>query len=192
MITRRVLFVVATLLCASSANAEWLLNNHRSEVTFVSMKAIDVAEIHRFGELAGRIADSGKAVVTIELKSVDTSVEIRDERMQSLLFETDKYPLATIRAKFDKNMLKNMLPGAISSREVEFELDLHGVETTVTTDVIISMISETALIVVSRKPIIINAAELDLSGGVEALRAVANLPSIGNAVPVSFSLVFER
>lgn len=192
MITRRVLFVVATLLGATSANAEWLLNNHRSDVSFVSTKAIDVAEVHRFGELAGRIADSGKAVVTIELKSVDTSVEIRDERMQSLLFETDKYPLATIRAKFDKNMLKNMLPGAISSREVEFELDLHGVEVTVATDVVISMISETALIVVSRKPIIINAAELNLSGGVEALRAVANLPSVGNAVPVSFSLVFEK
>jgi len=192
MITHRVLFVVTTLLCASSANAEWLLNNHRSEVTFVSMKAIDFAEIHRFGDLAGRIADSGKAVVTIELKTVDTAVEIRDERMQSLLFETDKYPLATIRAKFDKNMLRNMLPGAISSREVEFDLDLHGVEITVTTDVVISMISETALIVVSRKPIIINAPEMNLSDGVEALRAIANLPSIGNAVPVSFSLVFEK
>lgn len=192
MLTRTLLIVVTAMLGATSANAEWLLNNYRSEITFVSTKAIDIAEVHRFGDLAGRISDNGKAVVTIELKSVDTDVDIRDERMQSMLFETGKYPLATIRARFDKNMLENMMPGAISSREVEFELDLHGKEITVRTEVVISMLGESALTVVSRKPIIINAATFELSGGIEALRAIANLPSIGNAVPVSFALVFEK
>lgn len=190
--SQRVLIILVAILGASPASAEWLLNNYRSEVSFVSTKAIDIAEVHRFRELDGRIADNGKAVVTIDLTTVDTGIEIRDERMQSLLFETDKYPQATIRTKLDKNTLKNMLPGAISRRELEFELDLHGIEMQVMSDVVISMLSETAVTVVSTKPIIINASTLGLTEGIEALRAIANLPSIGAAVPVSFALMFEK
>jgi hypothetical protein len=44
----------------------------------------------------------------------------------------------------------------------------------------------------SRKPVIVNAASVDLADGIEALREVANLPSISKAVPVSFVLTFEE
>jgi len=48
------------------------------------------------------------------------------------------------------------------------------------------------LLVRSTTPIIIDAQDYDLTEGIEMLRAVAKLPSISHAVPVSYSLVFEK
>ena len=42
------------------------------------------------------------------------------------------------------------------------------------------------------KPVIVIANSFDLVRGVEALREVAGLPSISNAVPVSFTVVFHN
>jgi hypothetical protein len=42
------------------------------------------------------------------------------------------------------------------------------------------------------QPIVVNANALDLMAGIERLREVAGLPSIGYSVPVTFSLTFNR
>ena len=192
MIIRQLLFSTLALLVSSQALATWNLDNEKSSLSFVSIKAIDIAEVHRFTEMAGRISDKGKAVVTIELASVDTGVPIRDERMQEMLFETGKYPLATARAKLDMKIVDAVAPGNSTRLTTELELDLHGVRVTVDANVVIAMLDEKALMVTSSKPVILNAASVNLVDGIEALREVASLPSIGNAVPVSFVLVFEK
>jgi polyisoprenoid-binding protein YceI len=192
MIIRQLLFSTLALLVSSQALATWNLNNEKSSLSFVSIKAVDIAEVHRFKEMAGRISDKGKAVVTIELASVDTGVPIRDERMQEMLFETGKYPLATARAKLDMKIVDAVAPGNSTQLTTELELDLHGVRVTVDANVVIAMLDEKALMVTSSKPVILNAASVNLVDGIEALREVASLPSIGNAVPVSFVLVFEK
>jgi len=188
----RYAIAIAILAASSIANADWTLDPRASEVTFVSTKAVDIAEVHRFRVIAGEVGDNGKAVVSINLASVDTGVEIRDERMQTMLFETDKYPEATVRTRIDKAVLKNMMPGATKRQSLELEVDLHGTKLTLPAEVAISMLSETALSVVSTKPVVVDAAAFGLGEGIEALRQAANLPSIGNGVPVSFVLLFEK
>ena len=47
------------------------------------------------------------------------------------------------------------------------------------------------LLVSSRLPVIVNASDFALIEGIERLRAVAGLPSISPAVPVSFTLRFR-
>ena len=192
MIIRQLLFSTLALLVSSQALATWNLDNEKSSLSFVSIKAVDIAEVHRFKEMAGRISDKGKAVVTIELASVDTGVPIRDERMQEMLFETDKYPLATVRAKLDMKIIDAVATGSSTRLTTELELDLHGVRVTVDANVVIAKLDEKVLMVTSSKPVILNAASANLVDGIEALREVASLPSIGNAVPVSFVLVFEK
>ena len=189
---RQLLFTALALIVSSQAFATWNLNSEKSSLSFVSTKAIDIAEVHRFTEMAGRLSDKGKAVVTIELASVDTGVPIRDERMQEMLFETDKYPLATVRAKIDMKIVDAIAPGGSSRLATELTIDLHGVRVTVDANVVIAKLDEKVLLVTSSKPVILNAASVNLVDGIEALREVASLPSIGNAVPVSFVLVFEE
>jgi len=192
MISRKILIVIVALTASSQCIATWDLDNSSSGLSFVSTKAIDIAEAHRFDTLAGRISDKGKAVVTVELRSVNTGIQIRDERMQELLFETNKYPYATVRAKIDMDLIDALQPGDSKRFDTEFTLDLHGNDVRLIAGVVVARLSESVLTVTSAQPVILTTASVELAEGVEALRKVANLPSISNAVPVSFVLSFVK
>jgi len=184
--------MIAALLSGPQAFATWDLDNGSSSLSFVSIKAIDIAEAHRFNTLAGRISDHGKAVVTVELRSVDTGIAIRDERMQEMLFEANKYPYATVRARIDMDQIDALQPGDSMRMDTDFTLDLHGNDVTFTAGVVVARLSESVLTVTSAQPVILTAASVELTDGIEALRKVANLPSISNAVPVTFVLSFLK
>ena len=188
---RHLIVLVFSLLISSHAFATWTLDNTKSSLTFVSTKAIDIAEVHHFTQLVGRVSDKGKAVLTIELASVETGIPIRNERMMEMLFETKRFPLATVRAKIDMDIVDGIAPGNNKQMAVELELDLHGVRIALETNIMVVRLNESTLLVSSAKPVIVNAAAVELSSGVESLREVASLPSIGNAVPVSFILTFN-
>lgn len=185
---------VATLLAvvALPANAGWVLDNDASRINFVSTKANTAAEVHTFGIVDGMVSDEGKASVSIDLETVDTAIEIRDERMRSMLFDTESYPTATIDATVDPEEIEALKIGDTVTTTAEGELSLHGTTTSVTLELSIARLSESRLIVSSYKPLVINAGQVGLAEGVEKLREVAGLPSISPAVPVSFLLVFDR
>jgi hypothetical protein len=56
---------------------------------------------------------------------------------------------------------------------------------------LITRTSESGLLVVSKQPVVISAAQFGLAEGVDSLREIAGLPSISVAVPVSFVLSFN-
>lgn len=192
MLIRQVLIVIAVLSASSQAFALWSLDNESSNLTFVSIKAIDIAEVHRFTALAGRISDKGKAVVSVELGSVETGIPIRNDRLREMLFETDKFPVATIRAKIDMDVINALQPGDSTRINTEMTVELHGAKVSVTANMVIARLNENTLTVSSAKPLILTAGSVGLADGIEALRKVANLPSISNAVPVSFLLTFVK
>ena len=85
--TMKRIALAGLLLAATSANAAWQLDGERSALSFVSTKAINIAEVHRFGELSGGVDADGMVNVSINLDSVDTAIELRDDRMKEMLFE---------------------------------------------------------------------------------------------------------
>ena len=185
------LFTVA-LLVAGPSFASWSLDNDASQVSFVSVKAGDAGEVHRFNEISGALSGDGDATVTIQLASVDTLIPLRDERMRELLFETNVFPTATLSADIDMAALNNIEPGANVDMTVTLKLDLRDQKLELPAEMIVARLGDHRLMISSRKPVIVNAASVDLVEGIEALRAVANLPSISKAVPVSFVLTFEE
>jgi polyisoprenoid-binding protein YceI len=180
-----------SLTLSAPVFATWSLDNEKSVLSFVSTKAIDIAEVHRFTNLAGRISDKGKAVVTVALDSVHTGIEVRDERMRELFFDTGTYANATMRTAIEMDTINDLAPGMSELLDVVLTLELHGQTMPMDVTVILSRLSETALTVTSRSPVVINAKSFGLGEGMEALRKVANLPSIGQGIPVSFMLTFE-
>jgi len=56
----------------------------------------------------------------------------------------------------------------------------------------ITRLTDNRLLVISVKPVIINAENYNLAEGVGQLRTVAKLPSISTAVPVTFKLMFRQ
>lgn len=180
------------LVAAVPAHAHWNLDSEQSALSFVSTKAINIAEVHRFGTLSGRVDNDGQVAITIDLTTVDTAIELRDDRMREMLFNTAEHPTAEISAKVDNDTLSALEAGESTDMAIEAMLSLHGAERPVTMEVVVARTGENSLLVTTKKPVIINSADYALGDGVEALRAIAGLPSISLAVPVSFVLAFGR
>ena len=183
--------VLAASLFSSMASAHWSLNNEASTLSFVTVKAEHVAEVHTFDALTGTINDDGSVEVTIELASVNTMIPIRNERMQAMLFETDLFPEATITAGIDLEAMTDMTPGTSEAIQLNFSLSMRDTSRSYTADVLVTRLEE-GLVATTTKPVIVTAEQFDLLTGVEALREVAGLPSISRSVPVSFTVVFDQ
>lgn len=188
----RIIFVIAILFLSSNTLAQWELVNDESTVNYVSIKKSSVGEVNSFKELNGSIEDNGKLSVNIDLGSVETNIPIRDERMKTMLFEVASFSKASISAALDPEALDKMDIGETYKDSIRFNLSLHGVAKEMATDVRVVKLAKNRILAVSVNPIIVNADQYNLLEGVEKLREVANLPSISTAVPVTFSLVFNK
>ena len=178
------------LIASATASAQWTLSNEASTLSFVTVKADHVAEVHTFDQLSGAIGEDGSVSIEIALASVNTLVPIRNERMQSMLFETDLFPRGTITSQINSDRIANMAIGSSEEMGLDFTLKLRDLSRTYNATVLVSR-QEAGLMATTLKPIIVSAESFDLVSGVEALREVAGLPSISRAVPVSFTVVFE-
>jgi len=179
-----ILMVVAVL--SHTAFAEMTLDGGNSTISFVSVKKSIAGEVHTFNSISGSLSDAGDLRITIDLNSVDTNIEIRDQRMKELLFETLKFPKAVLTAQLGESDTA----GEIKKINAEATLDLHGMKNTIMVEAVAAWVGD-QLLVTSLKPVIINVADFKLVAGVEKLREIASLPSIATAVPVSFVLVFN-
>lgn len=188
-IAKTAFVLLAPLLALNSAQAHWSLENEASTLSFVTTKADNVAEVHTFDTLSGSVAPDGAVAISIELASVNTLIPIRNERMQAMLFETALFPNATIAATVDFASISAMAPGSTATMQLPFTLDLHGSSGSYTADVLVTRL-EGGVVASTLKPIIVTADAFGLVAGVEALREVAGLTRISNAVPVTFSVTF--
>lgn len=183
-------FLVMCLCLFSSSVFAWQLQPDISTVNFVSVKKDSVGEVHRFKKLQGSIDATGAATLTIALDSVDTGVEIRDQRMREMLFEVTQFPAAVFRTNIDSAAVAALKCGEQVAIGVKGDLALHGKTAPVTADLVITKLADGKLSVISSRPTIITAEAFDLAAGVAKLVAAVNLPAISTAVPVTFALVF--
>ena len=77
--------------------------------------------------------------------------------------------------------------GSTQKESVSAMLDLHGVSVAIDTELSITKLSDSQLMVQNVSPILIDAEDFDLTGGIEMLRNLANLPVISYSVPVNFT-----
>lgn len=179
-------------LISLSAKADWELNNADSSLYYVTSKAAAISEINTFTNLSGAITDSGAATLEIDLASVDTAIEIRDQRVRDILFEVQQYPTATISISINSASLDDLAAGTSSVINYPYSLSLHGISADLSADLRLTKISDSRIEIQPAQPIIIGASLFGLAEGVEALRDIAGLPSINPNVIVDFSLFFDE
>lgn len=187
---KRTLILGVASLFSLQALAGWDLDKAGSSVHFVTTKAKDATEIHEFKGVTGSIDDKGVARVEIELASVETLIPIRNKRMRNLLFQTDLFPKAVISAKIPDSLL-SMAAGEIKQQKLPMQVNLHGVSKDLDAEVIVTGLGKGKVMVASKAPVLVRAADFKLDGGIEALRKIASLSSIGNTVPVNFTLIYQ-
>ncbi|MEL7486164.1 MAG: YceI family protein [Pseudomonadota bacterium] len=179
--------------CAEAdSGASWRLVDDDSRISFVSIKAGDVAESHYFTEIDGSVGPDGAAAVEIALASVETKVDIRNERMRDLLFETEQFPTAAIAAQIDLETIASLAVGERALETVDLTLSIHGADVVAPAALFVTRLGDDRVSVETVEPVLLFAEDFGLGDGVAKLREIAGLPSISLAVPVTASLVFER
>jgi len=191
MRTNKLFLVITLLFFTLAAQAAYQLESAESSLHFVSIKKGKIGEVHSFAQLSGGISDKAVVEVSIGLASVKTNIDIRDERMKTLLLETDTFPAAVVTVNLGDVQLASVGVGEVVVKTLALTLDLHGKSKLIQTEVQIIGLNNGALLVNSIKPIMLNTFDFGLSEGIQKLMEVAKLPSIATAVPVSFSLVFK-
>ncbi|PKH03130.1 YceI family protein [Psychromonas sp. MB-3u-54] len=185
--------IALLLVCLSpSAFAQWELQESESTLNVVSVKKSTVGEVHSFSKINGSINDAGEVMVNIDLGSIETNVDVRNERMKAILFETSDFMEAKISGSVNVNKLSELNAGDTYIESVKFNLSLHGVSREITSDVQVTKLSGERLLVTSLKPFILSANDYGLAEGIEMLRTVASLPSISTAVPVTYNFIFKK
>lgn len=176
---------------APLADGAWALSADQSRLAFVSVKSGNTGEAHSFKTLDGTVAADGSVKLGIDLASVDTGVDIRNQRMRDMLFEVAQFPKAILTAKIDPAAIGALKAGERKAMAVPVTLDLHGTTNAIEAQLMVTRLAGGAILVETAAPLIIDAASVGLGGGVEMLREVAKLPAISTAVPVTASLVFK-
>ena len=185
--------VCALLVLASPlAMAEWQLDGDTSRISFVSVKRGKMAEVQRFDRLSGQIDDQGAVRVVVPLESIDSGLALRDERMRNSFFEIERFPEATISSQLDLSRYDDLQVGQSRQETVDFNLDLHGQQRRLKSQVLVSRPSESRIEVTTLEPLVLKLIDFDLEEKLEPLKEVANVPSITPEVPVFAVLGFSQ
>ena len=186
----RFISCAALLLMTQATLADWRLTS-ASKVGYVSIKNNAIAEHNVFSGVTGSLSKKGQLKINIDLSTVETQVDIRNQRMRELFFEVTQYPQAVVTAELDVQELAQIDSGAPLEIVKPFTLSLHGVEVTAEAHLRVVAVGGRAWVSTVR-PILISAADFGLEGGVSALQKIAGLEAIAAVVPVSIDLKFVK
>jgi len=193
MITGTAVLLLALMLIAPAARAAtWTLDPEASSLSFGSIKAGTIGEVHEFRDLHGSVDDSGAAEVVIDTASVSTGIDLRDDRMRDMLFHVNEYPVARITADVPMDSIGDLPVGDSVVRDLSAQLTLVGETRDLPLPLIVTRLSEDRLLVRPLHLIMVQASDYKIGDGIEALREVAGLERISTAVPVTFGVTFQR
>lgn len=183
---RLALFCLGATLAAAPVLADWEVAAG-SQIQFVSIKNNAIGEVSHFETLSGTVTEAGEVEVRVALDSVETNIGIRNERMKKLLFEVGLYPEAVITAQLDPAEMVAVASGVGNLMSATLQIDLHGQMVNKRAALTIAA-TDSGLSVTTVEPILLNASEFKLEGGVAALQQIAGLNAISRVIPVTVAL----
>lgn len=172
------------------ASAEsWTLNGDASRVAFGSIKSDTNGEVHHFTGLNGSVSAEGAVSIAIDLASVETNIDIRNERMAEYVF--NNAPQAMIAAQIDMTEVAGLAVGESAVVEADGALTLVGSEVDLYADMYVLRISDDQVVVSTNDMIMLSMEDVGLIAGINKLRELAELPGITQVSPVTLRLVFD-
>lgn len=176
----------ATRVAPPSEPADWALVPAESYLSFISVKQTDIAEVSAFERFDVSVGADGSAVLRVDLSSVATGIDLRDQRVRDHLFEVANYPEAYVNLAFDMVTASAIAVGSKATMPTTATVTLHGLSVSVTADLEIMRLAADKVVVAPKKPIVVHASDFDMSAGIAYLVSLAGLQSISSAVPVDF------
>lgn len=182
--------LLLTLGVSLSAQANWYLDGESSRLSFITTQNANIADVHRFLVLHGKVDRKGLAQLRIEMDSVNSSVPLRDERMRDVLFDFKHFPEAQISAQIDLQPFNDLASGAQLELRLPVTVSLRGKQHTYQAELLATRLDERRFQVVTLEPLMLQAEDFGLQPELETLRKLAGLSAISFSVPVNAVLIF--
>ena len=182
----RVMTLLAALWSIAPAHADWMVQD-TSQIGFVSIKNNSIGENNVFQRVSGSISEAGMVAVAIDLTSVETGVGIRNERLQTMLFDVASFPSATVKATLSPAQVMALRGGGTVTESVALDVSLYGTTVSKTAELLVSVLDDDVR-VTSTQPIMITAQDFGLESGVAALQKIAGLSAISRSIPITVDL----
>ena len=182
--------LLLTLGVSLSDQANWYLDCESSRLSFITTQNANIADVHRFLVLHGKVDRKGLAQLRIEMDSVNSSVPLRDERMRDVLFDFKHFPEAQISAQIDLQPINDLASGAQLELRLPVTVSLRGKQHTYQAELLATRLDERRFQVVTLEPLMLQAEDFGLQPELETLRKLAGLSAISFSVPVNAVLIF--
>ena len=186
------LLSVALLLISLPSWANWQFVPEHSVVYAVSTKSQGIAEVHQFAIAHAKLTPQGKFSMALELASVMSGIEHRNQLLQDVLFEVAKYPRATLTAEVAEQWLAELPVAKVVLMSLPAKLQLHGVQQELELQLSVVKLSEQQIWVTNAKPLILNLNTFGFAKGLHKLAQLSSLESIAAMTPMNFSLLLEK
>lgn len=183
------LSAAATCAYAQQDATSWTLDPGLSNVSFGSIKNDSVGESFSFGDVSGTVSADGQVNISVALASVNTLIEIRDERMVEIVFE--KIPSATLTANVDMAMLNELSAGEATTIETPGTLSFLGTELELDAEFFVMRLSDDKVLVTTDGILMLSADDVGINSAIDQLQELAGLDSITRVSPVTLRLVFD-
>ena len=132
---------------------------------------------------------NGEAEIRLDLLSIDTNIEIRNQRIRDLLFHI--VPNATYTASVDLENLINLDSEASADLLLQGTLNMNGVSINYPMPVLVTRLASGQFLIENQKDNEINLSEFGFAEGINQLKSLAKLNSISALSKFTFKLVFS-
>lgn len=191
------LLTTSSFLVTSISYANWSVHSPDSSLHFLSVKAnapgaSGTTEVHHVKHIDGTLKKNGDIALVIGVNSIDTGIEIRDERMQTMLFNVEQYPKIEFKGSIDLTKADSLQVGQFINLPFNGQLQMAGKSKEIEATVRYQVLDADRIRVSSLAPLVINTDDFTLTQGVDALRDIAGLHSIATTVPINFDFVLVK
>ena len=175
----------------AGGHAKWSAVEDQSRIAFGSIKKDTVGEVHHFEGVTGTVGEDGKLTLAVDLGSVETNIDIRNERMLEHVFQGGKAK-AMVSGEIDLDEVKDLKPGDTSIIDFEGVLAFAGINVDVEAEMLVARLAENRVLVSTADFIMVSTEDLGIDPGVNKLMELAKLPGITRDTPVAVRVVFEK
>lgn len=174
--------------------AVWSAAN--SQIRFLSSKINQAkgstTEQSEFAVSAARLEQDGRFNMTVDLSSVKTHIDIRDQRLKDWVFEVVQFPEAKISGQLDAQAVNKLALGESLKLKQPLVLEIRGQKLDIEADLLVQRHAADSIGVATLSPVLLDVKQMDMVQGVARLVEVMGLSSIVEQIPVSFSGEFKR
>ncbi len=188
------IFLLSVLTSISSYAEKptiWTLSSSESKVAYGSIKKNSAGEVNHFKNTSGSINSDGEVKIDIDVTSVETFIDIRNQRMLKHVFDANA-PTAQLNATIDITEISKLSPGQTTSIDATGTLSLSGKSIEIETSIFIAQLNKNRLLATTDEMVMVKTEELGVNDGVDQLMKLAKLDSITRVAPVTLRMVFDK